>query len=219
MFNTEFELVEFFVNKQSRKKNRKIITELTTNYGRPDIVELVYSEKILNYRRSKLTNSVKIGLERVDSYILTFLYGKGWINIETIIENMCMAKLALNRALERLKFRSLISIKDGKIKLNGKSEVLAIKQINVYEAKLSNWKYDIEQAERHLWFSNNSSILIPEPSMRIFDNCLSVCKEREIGFIVSNGKKTQTIHDQNSKTLINTPLLWELNEKLIDGSL
>ena len=219
MFNTESELVDFFIKKQSKKKNRIIVTELATNYGRPDIVEIVYSERILQKRRNYVNKFERIQTDRIDSYILTFLYGKSWVNAETILRNMNINKLTLNRVLERLELRGLILILEGKIKLNGKSNVLAIKQLNVYEAKLSNWKYVIEQAERHLWFSNNSSILLPELSDKIFNKCYSACKKREIGFILANGEKMNTIHAQTSKALINTPLLWELNEKLIDGSL
>jgi len=219
MFNTESELVDFFIKKQSKKKNRIIVTELSTNYGRPDIVEIVYSERILQKRRNYVNKFERIQTDRIDSYILTFLYGKSWVNAETILRNMNINKLTLNRVLERLELRGLILVLEGKIKLNGKSNVLAIKQLNVYEAKLSNWKYVIEQAERHLWFSNNTSILLPELSDKIFNKCYSACKQREIGFILANEEKMNTIHAQTSKTLINTPLLWELNEKLIDGSL
>lgn len=219
MFNSESELVDFFIEKQSKKKNRIIVTELATNYGRPDIVEIVYSEKTLQKRRDYINKNERIQTERIDSYILTYLYGKSWINTETILRNMNINKLAVNRALERLELRGLLLIFEGKVKLNGKSNVLAIKQLNVYEAKLSNWKYVIEQAERHLWFSNNSSILLPELSDQILKRCYSACEKSEVGLILANGKKLNTIHAQTSKTLINTPLLWELNEKLIDGSL
>lgn len=215
MFKSELELVGSFIEFQCKKKNRKIITELTTNYGRPDIVEIVYSDQILKLRNN--TNQVK--LERIDSYLLTYLYGKRWVRVDTIQANFSLSNSTMNKSLLRICDRGLITYSDGKVKLLNKQKILAIKQLKVYEAKLYNWKYVIEQAERHLWFSNNSNVILPNLSDRILERCLESCQKRSIGLVVSDGENVNSRLENKNNKLINTPLLWELNEKLIDGSL
>ncbi|MFJ6206620.1 MULTISPECIES: MarR family transcriptional regulator [Bacillus] len=219
MFETELDLVNFFVDSRSKKNNRKIITELSTNFGRPDIVELIFSNDILENRRRKFSGH-EIFINRDDSYILTYLFGKNWVNKDTILKYLNISKPSLERAIERLVNRGLIMVELDKIKQFPKTETLAITQINVYEAKLSNWKYVIAQAERHFWFSKNSAILIPELSQSTLDNCNQVCLNNNIELFVANKKKIKSWNGNEitRKTgVINTPLLWELNEKLIDG--
>lgn len=221
MFETELDLVNFFIDSLSKKSNRKIITELSTNFGRPDIVELVFSNDVLEKRKKRVLRK-DIYIDRVDSYIITYLFGKSWVNKNTILNYLNINKPSLERAIDRLIIRGLIVAELNKIKLLSKSEILAIQQINVYEAKLSNWKYVIEQAERHFWFSKNSAILIPELSKATLENCKHVCLNNNIELFVANNKKTKSLNSKEipkKKGVINTPLLWELNEKLVDGRL
>lgn len=219
MFETELELVDFFVNKLSNRKDRKIVTELSTNFGRPDIVELVFSNDVLEERKKRLLNN-ETSVLRVDSYILTYLFGKSWVKKNTILNYLNISKPSLERSFDRLKNRGLVIVETDKVKLLPKSQTLAIKKINVYEAKLSNWKYVIEQAERHFWFSKNSAILIPELSDNTLEKCRQVCLNSEVELFVANNKNIKSLNgnDLNRKEgVINTPLLWELNEKLVDG--
>lgn len=221
MFETESELVDFFVGELSKKKNRKIVTELSTNFGRPDIVELVFSNDILEKRQKKLLNN-KVSIERIDSYILTYLFGKSWVNKNTVLNYLSINKPSMDRAIDRLENRGLVLVETNKVKLLPKSDTLAIKKINVYEAKLSNWKYVIEQAERHFWFSKNSAILLPELSDNTLKNCKQVCLNSEVELFVANKKNIRSLNVNDvtrREGVINTPLLWELNEKLVDGRL
>lgn len=221
MFETELDLVNFFIDGLNKKENVKVVTELATNFGRPDIVELTFSRDILEKRQRKiLENRADVHIDRIDSYILTYLFGKSWVNKGTILKYLNINKPSLERAIERLVIRNMIITDSDKIKALSKSEILAIKRINVYEAKLSNWKYVIEQAERHFWFSKNSGILIPELSKSTLENCKQACLNSNIELFVANNKKIMNLNNKEvpkKRGIINTPLLWELNEKLVDG--
>lgn len=113
----------------------------------------------------------------------------------------------------------LIDIRDDKVKLKPKDEILIIKRIRVVEAKLTNWKYVIDQAERHLWFSNESYILMPNISENILNHATNNCINCGIGMVTLLNGKVKYFNKIKKQRLINTPLLWELNERIIRGEL
>ena len=82
---------------------------------------------------------------------------------------------------------------------------------------MTNWKYVIEQAERHLWFSNQSFILLPELSEDIQQKAKELAHRRGVGVAVTNNHKIIFKIKNRKNKLINTPLLWEINEGIIDG--
>lgn len=216
MFSTEKELVDNFLVKESRKTNTKIFVELETNYGRPDIVVVSYNKTILNNR---VNSYVDVPFDRLHSYALTFLYKKRWIRIENLRDFLNISDRRVEKMLEQLASRGLIEMKNNLIKINKNKDILAINRIKVFEAKLSNWKYVVEQAERHLWFTNESSVLIPALSEETLLKCEELCKMTGIGLSISKDKKIiKKIHTPK-KVLINTPLLWEINERLIEESI
>lgn len=213
MFKTEAELVEFFINYPSKRK-KIYIKELITNFGIPDIIELLINSKIYSRRIQNLG----VPIERIDTYILSFLYGKGWVKRQTITGFLNISKSILNKSVKRLLSRQLITLKgEYYIKLNRKDDILFINSIKVYEAKLSNWKYVIEQAERHLWFTNQSFILLPKLSADIVEKATSSSIKVGVGVVVADRKKVNYLSTPQKKSLKNTPLLWELNEGLLDG--
>lgn len=113
----------------------------------------------------------------------------------------------------------LIDFKDDKVKLKPAKDILVIKRIRVVEAKLSNWKYVIDQAERHLWFSNESYILLPNHSKHILEQAQKSCIDYGIGMVTLVNGKVKYCNRIKKQRLVNTPLLWELNERIIRGEL
>ena len=214
--SSESELVKEFIKMYKKNDDVKIITELETNFGRPDIVILKINKNKLITRRKSLYQTRFL---RKYSYILSFLFGKGWVSVSTINNFFGLSKSEMMHTLETLMTMGLIDKKDNLVKSKPAKELLVLNRLIVIEAKLSNWKYVIEQAERHLWFSKESSILLPRVSDNIIEKSSFKCRNRGVGLIVFDGKKNRELVKVPNKGVINTPLLWEINEKLVKGEI
>lgn len=217
MFSTERELVDFFIQ-HSEKCNKFYVQELPTNFGRPDIVELIIDAELLEERKMNNENT-KLSIQRIDTYITSYLVGKSWVKLSTISKFLNVNVGIINSSLNRLSERKMLEIDETNnlVKLKRKKELLVIKSLTPFEAKLTNWKYVIEQAERHLWFSNQSYILIPELSVNIQEKAESLARSRGVGVSIANQNKIFYKTKKQIGKLINTPLLWELNEGIVDG--
>lgn len=215
VFSTEFELVDFFVESSS-KKNKVYIRELPTNFGRPDIVELQINFNLLK-ERNKMIITQENQIQRIDTYVLAYLKGKSWVKRKTICKHLNLEYSILNTILKRLVKRNMIDIKDDLIKLYSINDLLFIKSLTVFEAKLTNWKYVIEQAERHLWFSTQSYILLPNLSEDIQMKAEKLAHIRGVGVAITDHQNIYYRTKKRRNKVINTPLLWELNEGIIDG--
>lgn len=216
MFSTEFELVDFFVN-VSKKKNKFYIKELSTNFGRPDIVELSVNIEVFNERK-RVQNTVDIpDIQRIDTYILAYLKGKSWVKKKTVAKFLNLEISTLNASIKRLVRRRMLDVESELVKMRSVKELLFITSLTVFEAKLTNWKYVIEQAERHLWFSRQSYILLPELSEDIQRKAEELAIKRGVGLAITNHEEILFKTKKIPNKIINTPLLWEINEGIIDG--
>ncbi|MCY7830904.1 hypothetical protein MOD54_08530 [Bacillus spizizenii] len=215
IFHSESELVSQYLENESTLRNRLIITELETNFGRPDIVMIYFNPKTLKIRREKI---YKQSFLRKYSYILSYLFNKGWVSLAKIKNFFPFTEKELKGIIEQLEEMQLIDTVGSLVKSKASKDILVIKRIRVIEAKLSNWKNVIEQAERHLWFSKESSILLPNVSKTIIDKSIVRCNQSGLGLYIVDGRKNIELL-KPSKGLVNTPLLWELNEKLVKGEL
>ena len=213
MFNTEKELVQFFLKNENKKKNTIVFVEVETNYGRPDIVIVNYDETVLNKRISEYKN---VPFERLHSYTLAFLYKKRWVKVETLKNFLNVSLKRTEKIISDLKQKNLIEEKNHLIKIKKNREILVVKRIKVFEAKLANWKYVIEQAERHLWFTNESSVLLPDLSTETILKSEKMCEAKGIGLTIAKKNKVVKYLSFQKPSLINTPLLWEINERIIE---
>lgn len=213
MFNSEKELVQYFLKNENKKKNTIIFVEVDTNYGRPDIVIVNYDETVLNKRISEYKN---VTFERLHSYALAYLYKKRWVKVETLKNFLNISLKRTEKIISDLKQRNLIEENNHLIKIKKNKEVLVVKRIKVFEAKLANWKYVIEQAERHLWFTNESSVLLPDLSTETIFKSKKFCEAKGIGLTIAKKNKVVRYLSVQKPSLINTPLLWEINERIIE---
>lgn len=214
IFNSESDLVNQYLDNRKGKKNSTVITELNTNFGRPDIVIIHLNEKILDFRRE---NIYKEDFLRKYSYILSFLYSKGWVSLARIKAFFTFTDKEVHKIIGKMEVMRLVDIKGSLVKSKPSKNLLTINRLEVVEAKLTNWKYVIEQAERHLWFSEESSVLLPNSSQYIIEKSLVECNQAGIGLYIVEEAKNRELLKPPSKGLVNTPLLWELNEKLVKG--
>ncbi|MGG0451680.1 hypothetical protein ABEY82_14995 [Priestia megaterium] len=215
-FNSEADLVQYFLKTKSNSSKTRIITELETNFGRPDIVIIQYNQWKYGERKN---NMYDINFTRKHSYILSFLFKKGWVSIGKLQQFFSLNEKEIKNILLQMNSMNLVDLKGNLVKSKPAKELLVIKNIQVYEAKLANWKYVIEQAERHLWFTNESSILLPELSSNVLNKCMEKCKEVGIGMSIIEKNKIKNLLKPLEKKIINTPLLWELNERLLKGDI
>ncbi|WP_336825138.1 hypothetical protein [Sporosarcina sp. USHLN248] len=214
MFETEADLVEFFINKR-KSKNTKIITELETNFGRPDIVVIKFDPTILSERRRGIYD---IKFKRIHSYVLSYLYGKSWVKMDSLNKFFCYPEKRILSLLLEMENMHLIKIKGHLVKSYPAKELLVIKSISTVEAKLTNWKYVIDQAERHLWFTNDSYVLLPRLSEATIHKSYEKCLKTGVGMYIADDKNLSCeLKPVKRGKLINTPLLWEINEKIVLG--
>lgn len=213
---SEQDLVNLFIEYiEDKGRTSVIITEVDTEFGRPDILEIIIDEKIIEKRRKNL----KYELFNKDmQFSMAYLYGKSWVKIESLINFLKVDIKEGNRLISNLLDSKLVSIKDKYIKSYPYKELLAVKRIISYEAKLDNWKVAINQANRNKWFTNESYIVLDSKSASLKEKIVEVCKEAEIGLIISNGNgKFKNYNNIKKSKITNTPFIWKLNEEIIKG--
>lgn len=223
-WNSEAEFVQSFLSStgfisRSNKYDYEVWTEVRTGFGRPDIVVVEYNSSVLEERREFDQESLSLPLSTRTAFALSYLSTCRWVRKESLGKFLTVTSSQLISVVQELQMRGLIEIKDHLIKLKPKSEILAVKRVRVFEAKLTHWMDAIEQAERHLWFTNDSYILMPEVEGKRITSITHECDKRGIGlsfFNEVNGFSTVVKPAQSG--LQNSPMLWKINEKLVGGA-
>ena len=213
---SEKDLVELFIRYiQHKKRNSVIITEVDTEFGRPDILEIIVDDEIIEKRRKDIRYE---SFDKNMQFSMAYLYGKGWVKANSLIKflkiNIKDGEKMINKLLES----NLIYSKNEYIKSYSCKELLAIKRIIAYEAKLDNWKVAVNQAQRHKWFTNESYIVLDNKSEAVKNKIINSCKKMEVGTIIINEKNKFKNYNNLKKTrVINTPLMWKINESIVKG--
>ncbi|MFK9119559.1 hypothetical protein ACJEBK_22155 [Peribacillus frigoritolerans] len=210
---TEEELVNSFVNYTHEKNNKSTILyrEVQTGYGRPDVLHIEYNENVLNKRKMSYHGP----LSTLAAHMMTYLAERRWVSMEKVSKQFDIKNGKLLIILEDLLSRGLIVKNEHLIKSKPRNEILAIKRLGVYEAKLYQWKEAINQAERNLWFTNDSYILMPIKRGKLKNNIYNECKSRGIGVGFFNEETGLDILLKPVRSgVINTPFLWTINEEL-----
>lgn len=212
---SEMELVNNFISYLPKSDRQIILREVYTSYGRPDILIIRFDDKVVKNLRPKNKN---IKFSKTMSYTMTYLYHRRWIKKSTLQKFLDCTEIMLNNIIEDLLILGMIDADDCYIKSKPASEILAIKRIWAYEAKLYHWQYAIEQAERHLWFTREPYILLPKVSKNILHRSIKECKFRSIGLsVLSEDNLVETYIKSSKKGVVNSPFIWELNDKIIRG--
>lgn len=216
IWESEQSLVEHYIKLIPENKSIKVMREVETNFGRPDILLVEYNQHILEHRVSEYKGNVE--LTKIMCYFLAYLSDKRWVKVQTIKKSFFTSEVNVEKSILILSEQGLIEYnkKLELVKLRKRAEVLAVTNIQSYEAKLSKWKYAIEQAERHLWFTGYSAVLLPNVSLSILNKTIEECKSKGLSLTLMLDQNTyKTLLKPPRKTIINTPLLWQLNEQLV----
>ncbi|MDN4080088.1 hypothetical protein QYF52_19265 [Paenibacillus polymyxa] len=223
-WNSEAEFVQAFLSSLgsfSRLSHfdYEIWTEVRTGFGRPDIIIVEYSSNVLKERRGLDHESLSTPLSTKAAFALSYLSTCRWVRKEGLGKFLNATPSQLLSVEHELQNRGLVEMKDHLIKLKPKSEILAVKRIRVFEAKLTQWMNAIEQAERHLWFTNDSYILMPEVEGKKIASITHECDKRGIGLSFFNEVSGfNTLVKPAQSGLQNSPMIWQINEKLVGGA-
>ncbi len=193
-----------------------MVKEFRTGYGFPDLLRIEYDKKVVMRRRR---NPNLRNLKHFDTdcaYMMAYLSEKRWIKLSTLKSKATLYNGSINVIIEKLRERGLVVKRGDKIKSKPRREIFAIKSIVAIEAKLRQWKRAVLQAQRHLWFTNNSNILIPTNCCTQVNTIIDSCKKYHVGLIaLSEDRKILTIVKRGKRKPYNTHLAWLLNEFLI----
>lgn len=176
--------VEFIKNKYDnlKYKNAAIFIEPKLDSGYPDIVIVEYSSNTDVY-----WNNERMKLTITDYKILYHIQIVKYISIVKLSELLGFPESTIIKSISHLNSCKLVHIsKSGKyvrnVKLKGYSKILNIISI---EAKLDKWSEAIKQAERNIWFSTESYILMNKDFCNT--SIINDCKSKGIGIILING--------------------------------
>lgn len=223
-WNSEAEFVQAFLSfigsfNHLSHYDYEVWTEVRTGFGRPDVVIVEYNSNVLEERRDCDQDSLLSPLSTRTAFALSYLSTCRWVRKENLGRFLNGTPSQLLSVVQELQKRGLIDMKDHLIKLKPKSEILAVKRVRVFEAKLTHWMEAIVQAERHLWFTNDSYILMPEIEGKKITSITHECDKRGIGLSFFNEVKgINTLVKPAQSGLQNSPMIWQINEKLVGGA-
>lgn len=197
-----------------------LLEEVKTSWGIVDILAIKYDSKKLSRRRELIDKKKFRSFTNITSYAITHIIENPYLTIEELSNHLKIKNGLLNETIENLLDRGLINYyRNGKLRATSVSNNYVIKEILAFEAKLNNWKKAVNQSERHLWFTNSSFVVLPEPSETVLSRVQQSCTEKGIGLVLQVGKhKFQIIKQPLYKKHIDSIISWKLNEALVDGS-
>ncbi|MGQ5710188.1 hypothetical protein [Desulforudis sp. DRI-14] len=216
-WQSEDSLIETFIElfKPQSTSSFVLRREFVTNYGRPDVVVIEYDEKSLDRRRSEIgTKPDKFPKELAHG--MTYLSGKPWVRPETLGQFLNVSKSHLKRIIGDLDARGLVQFRGPCVKARTRTELLVVRRIWVFEAKLKNWRVALDQAYRHLWFTGDSYVLMPQTLRQ--DEIANECRQYGVGLsVICRNDCIKYPLRAIEKGVRNCPIVWTINEELVGG--
>lgn len=193
-----------------------ILQEVDTNYGRPDIIVVEYDTAA--FQRRKYSSSFIVEgscFTNECAYAMTYLSQREWTEFEYLQKFLNCRKNKLHSIIDTLATRGLIRIFKESICTRSFDENFILRRVLVFEAKLSKWRGAISQAERHLWFTGASYVILPTERITILDKASQECAHRGVGLISfsEDGTLVHLIGPPDMK-IYNTYLSWLINEQV-----
>ncbi|MFA5375530.1 MAG: hypothetical protein WC455_07235 [Dehalococcoidia bacterium] len=199
-----------------------ILNEIKTAWGIVDILAIHYNKAKL-LKRCESINKMPPVFSNLSAYAMVYLSENPVCTVQDLGNYLKTNNGPLSQVLETLRSRGLINIyKNGNVRICTKDKTFVIKDILAFEAKISKWKRAVEQAERYLWFTNSSYIIVPNFTSSTINAIRLECANRGIGLIVQSRSKSQSfriIKEPLYKVRIDSFFSWKLNELLIDRSI
>ena len=222
-FLTESKLVNDFKASYSVDTNsiddQLILDEVNTNWGIVDILVILFNSQRRKQRRKEINKKKIDYFTNIDSYALTHIIRNPYITIKDLNLYLKIKNGLLNNTINKLLNRGLIYIyNNDKIRAKAIRKIYIIKEIIAYEAKLTDWQKALCQAERHLWFTNSSFVILSNLSNTVIQKVRKSCTEKGLGLIIKNKENYfQILNKPLYKKHIDSILSWKINEALVDG--
>jgi len=217
---SENKLVNDFKRTYEKKDNGHFVffEEIKTGWGKPDLIVINYDKgKLLDRIQNMITHYPIPSFSNIAAYSMYFLSRVKKTTVDDL-KNFLKIK-SINGLLASLEKRGLVYIyKNNKISIKSKERIFYIKSIKIYEAKIRNWRRAIYQAQRHLWFTNDSYIIMPLFSQYTSKKVEFYCKKAGIGLILQESKNSFRTVTKPPKNGLpgNSYMAWKLNELLAD---
>lgn len=218
MWHSERKFVDdFLTSVNSMNKPFYILKEFRTGYGIPDILIIEYDKSVIIRRKKFLEISELNPFDTNCAYIMAYLAENCWVKLENLKSKFNIHSCSIEIIIENLINRELVVKKDSMIKSVPQKEIFAINGIIAIEAKLRKWKNAIFQAQRHLWFTKNSNILIPLTNGIQLNKIRYFCNKNDVNLITFNKNEIVTFAIETGNSApYNTYLAWLLNELLLE---
>jgi hypothetical protein len=195
------------------------IKEVKTSLGIADLVIVLYDNKAVRERMKALSCTATVPpFSRIAAYAMSFLSQVQQTTATELRDFLKIDSHQFSNLLNTLQERKLITAyRNGPIKIRNVNKLFVIYEIETFEAKLRDWRRAIRQAERHLWFTNNSYVVLPLLPEDSFNRATRVCQKTGIGLIIQEAENSyKTIQEPRDKGFYNTHIVWALNESIID---
>ena len=151
---------------------------------------------------------------------LIFEYNTNWGVVDLLIINY-------NKRVLEARYDELINynhIENGTSKLVGHALSFLSHNSSISYAELGQFlnlrTNPIAQAERHLWFTNHSFILIPELNTETQFKVRLQCQQKRLGLIIQQRSDSfKFLEKPTNDCLFVNYFLWKMNESLLDSML
>lgn len=212
-----------YSNQPGNDGSVKLIFEYNTNWGVVDLLIINYNKRVLEARYDELINynHIENGTSKLVGHALSFLSHNSSISYAELGQFLNLRTNQTLKLVDLLVDRKLIYTYESKtIKLRAKEDLFFINSVYAVEAKLKNWRNAIAQAERHLWFTNHSFILIPELNTETQFKVRLQCQQKRLGLIIQQRSDSfKFLEKPTNDCLFVNYFLWKMNESLLDSML
>lgn len=219
MYSSEQHLLADFSSAYKRISSSDVsfFQEVWTNFGVPDLIVISYDRDKLQRRNQAMRNrSNGILFPKQAGFAMCHISNEKETTIEELGEYFSLSQSQTRSLLMALEGRGLVTYRD-KGRIAPLPETLIVNEIQTYEAKLTDWKRAIAQAERHLWFTRDSYVLMPEMSAPVLNKVIRHCASTGIGLICqSKDSRFAVVHEPAEEGFQNSYMSWILNEMLVD---
>ena len=119
--------------------------------GAPDLLLLRLSEK---------SDCSSIPLSERELKLLQFLSSKQRVQIGDLVDLLCWPPRSAQAVVSALESKGFLTVNNNSLTLTFEAKAFVAREIVAIEAKVSDWKRALVQAQRNHWFASQSYVLL-----------------------------------------------------------
>jgi len=192
-----------------------VLQQFRTSFGLPDILELQYDEDRLRSRMQSVAEE-RSGITKDSARLVHLVSSRGVVTEQIASRELGFSFKRLTSAITALIERGLVLDCEGDLLFSEREEGFFLTSIIVYEAKLKDWAKGLAQAQRHLWFAQESLVLLPQFSERVGSRLIPACETAGVGIATVDDKELKKVASQKMSPAPRNWLTWYLNEIVLD---